>query len=214
MGLARLILPLFFRLEVRHPERLPFDVPYILVANHLNIIDPFPLQIAVRRPIFFMAKAELHSNRWLDALMRRLGSFPVTRGERDRWALDHAGQLLLNQHVLGIFPEGTRSHGHGLAPGKLGAARLALEHSCPILPVGIAGVQNRIGLARRRTISIRFGLPLDPRPSEGAIELTDRMMYSLAGLLPIELRGAYRTAPPGFPELQRILEGADASLRE
>jgi 1-acyl-sn-glycerol-3-phosphate acyltransferase len=207
MGVARLVLPLFYRLEAQHPERLPREGGCILAANHLNIVDPFPIQIFAGRPIFFMAKAELHSTPWMDAFMRRLGSFPVSRGERDQWALNHAAALLNGGQVLGMFPEGTRSHGRGLAPAKGGVARLALNHGCQIVPVGLAGVQDRIGLTHRRVISIRFGQPIEPRSGEEPTELTDRMMYTIAALLPPDLRGAYRVAPPGFPELHRILEG-------
>jgi 1-acyl-sn-glycerol-3-phosphate acyltransferase len=207
MFIIRAFSPLLYDLQVSGRENVPTEGGVILTANHVNILDVFPLQLAVSRPIFYMAKAELHRNNILDALLRRLGSFPVERGERDRWALAHARELLDKELLLGMFPEGTRSHGRGLAPGKTGAARLSIESGCPLLPVGIAGVENGLGIgSNRMNINIRIGKLLHPQRSEGPVELTDRLMYSIAALLPQDLRGAYTSAPPWLPELQRLLE--------
>ncbi|MFH1906892.1 MAG: lysophospholipid acyltransferase family protein [Chloroflexota bacterium] len=80
-----------------------------------------------------MGKAELFKNPLIDQFFRNLGGFPVYRGERDEWAIRHAGKLLRHGQVLGMFPEGTRSHGRGLKVAKTGAVRLVLSVNCPIL---------------------------------------------------------------------------------
>lgn len=212
MGLVRALGAVLFRLEVSGTKAIPADGPAIVAANHVNVLDVFPLQLAVPRPIFFMAKAELHRNRWLDMLLRRLGSFPVERGHRDRWALEHAEGLLKNGRLLGMFPEGTRTHGKGLRPAKTGAARLAISTHSPIIPVGISGVEGAVGLGRNKMrICIKVGPQLWARQNEEPVELTDRMMYHVASLLPEGLRGAYAQAPPGFPELDAILHGRPRS---
>ena len=95
---------LFSDLRVRGAENLPARGPVILVANHLTNFDVFPIQFAVPRLIFYMAKAELHENKLMDAILRRLGSFPVHRGEHDEWAIHHALQVLELDQVLGMFP--------------------------------------------------------------------------------------------------------------
>jgi len=206
MGLVRTLGSLLFRLKASGVQAIPPEGPGIVAANHVNVLDVFPLQLAIPRPIFFMAKAELHRNRWLDILLRKLGSFPVERGHRDRWALEHAQELLSKGRLLGMFPEGTRTHGNGLRPAKTGAARLAIATRAPIIPVGISGVEGPVGVGRNKmTIHIKVGPPLAARPNEEAVELTDRMMYHIAALLPDSLRGAYQQAPPGFPELEAIL---------
>lgn len=209
MFIIRTLSPILYNLDIKGSGNVPENGGVILAANHVNVLDVFPLQLAMSRPIFYMAKAELHRNWLLDALLRRLGSFPVERGERDRWALDHARQLLAKERVLGMFPEGTRSHGRGLAPGKTGAARLSIESGCPIVPVGISGVDDGLGIGRNKmVITINIGAPISGVRGEGPVELTDRMMYNIAALLPADLRGAYASAPPWLPELQRLLDGS------
>ncbi|MFP3854020.1 MAG: lysophospholipid acyltransferase family protein [Anaerolineales bacterium] len=209
MFIIRLFSPVIYDLDVSGANNCPMEGGVILAANHVNILDVFPLQLAVPRPIFFMAKEELHRNRALDPLLRRLGSFPVKRGRYDDWALDYARQLLDKERLLGMFPEGTRTHGHGLAPGKTGAARLSIQTGCPLLPAGISGIEQGLGIGKNKMrITIRIGSTLRARQGEGPVELTDRLMYNIASLLPKDLRGAYTSAPTWLPELQRILDSA------
>jgi 1-acyl-sn-glycerol-3-phosphate acyltransferase len=180
-------------------ENLPASGPVIVAANHLTNFDVFPLQHALPRTIFYMGKAELYRNPALDWLLRQLGSFPVQRGARDAWAIDHAEKVLRSGQVLGIFPEGSRSKGRGLRPAKTGVARLAQAVDCPILPVAIHGTQYMFRHFPRRTpVQINIGAPLYPEPSETLLALTDRVMFTLAGMLPPEARGVYSYRPPGF----------------
>ena len=71
-----------------------------------------------------------------------LARFPVNRREKDAWAMRHATKVLNHDLLLGMFPEGTRSKGRGLAVAKTGTARLAIEANCSILPVTVTGSDN------------------------------------------------------------------------
>jgi 1-acyl-sn-glycerol-3-phosphate acyltransferase len=67
-------------IKVSGLENLPSSGPVILAANHMTNFDVFPMQFAINRSIYYMGKAELFQNPLLDALLRRLGGFPVYRG--------------------------------------------------------------------------------------------------------------------------------------
>jgi len=193
------IFSLISKIQIETIENLPSDGPVVLAANHLTNYDVFPLQISLPRPIFYMGKSELYQNRLLDWLLRKLGTFPVYRGEKDVWAIRHAEKLLENGHIVGIFPEGSRNKGRGLKPAKTGAARLSQAMKCPIVPVGIHGTQYMLRNFPKRTIVIiKVGEPIYPEAKETHLNLTDRMMFSLAELLPPESQGVYRYRPPGF----------------
>lgn len=179
-------------------DNLPNEGGVILASNHLSVYDMFPIQFALPRPLFYMAKEELHQNPVLDWIIRQLGSFPVKRGARDKWAIDHAKKVLRHGQVLGMFPEGTRSKG-GLRTGKTGAARLAISENCPIAPLALEGTQAMFsGFPHRQSVSVTLGEPIFPQPGETTLALTDRLMFTLADLLPAELRGVYAEHPPGF----------------
>jgi len=195
----RLLFGLAATMRVSGVENLPVMGPVVLAANHQTNFDVFPMQFALPRPIFFMAKAELHRNPLLDAALRQLGAFPVERGARDEWALRHAQKVLEHAQVLGIFPEGTRSKGQGLRPAKTGAARLAIAIGCPIVPMAIVGTQHMFhGFPKRTPVEIALGEPIFPQHAETALALTDRLMFTLAEMLPPDQRGVYAERPLGF----------------
>lgn len=190
---------LFMDLEVEGVERVPAAGGVVLAANHMTNFDVIPMQIALPRLIFFMGKEELFRNPILDAVFRRMGGFPVQRGAQDEWALEHARKVLEHGQVLGIFPEGRRSKGRGLGPGKTGAARLALKTGCPIVPFAIDGTQHLFkNFGRRQPVTVRLGEPMIPDPDMSPLALTDHLMFALADLLPRELRGVYALRPKGF----------------
>ncbi len=174
------------------------DGPVIIAANHVTNFDAFPMQFAVPRAICYMGKAELF-NTPLDLLLRILCAFPVNRGEKDEWALRHAHKVLANGHTLGMFPEGKRSKGSGLAVAKTGTARMAIEMNCPIIPVTVVGTDQVLKrFPHRSNLTIKLLPPIFPNPSDTPLSLTDRLMFSLASGLPESMRGVYAEIPKGF----------------
>jgi 1-acyl-sn-glycerol-3-phosphate acyltransferase len=186
----------FMKIRIEGLENLPNHGACVLAANHLSNMDVFPLQLALPRPLFFMAKAELFDNRLMSWLLRQLGAFPVQRGASDKWSMDHARKVLSLGLALGMFPEGTRSHGKGLSVAKTGAARLALESNVPIVPIAIHGSRDMFRrFPRRAQVQITVCETILPTEDDDPLSLTDKMMFSLAGKLPLELRGAYSHNP-------------------
>ena len=155
-------------------------------------LDVIPMQLALPRVIFFMGKAELFKFPLVDIVFRNCGAFPVYRGEKDAWAMRHARRVLDHGQTLGMFPEGHRSKGKGLGAAKTGAARLAIEAGCPILPMAIAGSDQFFKSFPHRTrVTVTFLPLLLPSPNDDPTELTDRLMFAIASALPENLRGVY-----------------------
>ncbi len=178
--------------EIRGLEFVPRQGAFILASNHVSNLDVIVMQLAMPRPIFFMGKAELFKYEPLAAVFRDLGAFPVYRGEGDAWALRHAHRVLEAGQVLGMFPEGHRSKGSGLGPAKTGAARLAIEAGCPILPLAITGTHRLLRtLPRRADIGVTFLPLIHPQPHESPDVFTERLMSGLAATLPESMRGVY-----------------------
>jgi len=199
VGTFRLLLPIVIKVETKGINNIPTKGPVILASNHLTNYDVFPMQMVIDRPLFFMAKSDLHKNPRLDYALRSLGAFPVHRGQKDQWALQHAEKVLDNEQILAIFPEGTRSKGRGLKAGKTGAARLSIQKNCPIVPAAIKGSHTLFKhFPKRSEISISIGEPMTLMPGESTLGLTDRLMFSIAAMLPEELRGVYSQRPKGF----------------
>ena len=140
-------LRLLMRVKVIGRENIPpAGEPRVLCSNHISNWDPVLLEIAhPARHIYFMAKAELFRNRvfaWL--LGKQFGAFAVHRGTGDTGAIDTAKQLVMENKLMGIFPEGTRSRDGALLRAKSGAALIVSQTGASVLPVAIVARHQRV----------------------------------------------------------------------
>lgn len=150
-------------------ERVPADGPAILCPNHISFLDSAFLMLTMPRNISFIGKAEYMDSWKTKRLFPALGMIPIDRtgGEKSNAALGVAADVLGRGELFAIFPEGTRSRDGRLGKGRTGAARLAMDVGCPILPVGITGTEAiQPPDARlpklRRSCRIEIGRPVDP----------------------------------------------------
>ena len=84
-----------------------------------------------------MGKKELFENKFLAVFLRSIGVFPIDREGRDLKSLKNSIKLLKDGKVLGIFPEGTRTHNINRKNVKDGVAYIAIKAKKDILPVEI-----------------------------------------------------------------------------
>ena len=189
LAVARFVFSIVTDLDVRGIDNLPAHGACVLASNHNSNFDSFILQLVMDRPLFFMGKAELFQKPVLSWAYRQLGAFPVNRGASDTWALDHARKVLDKGLVLAMYPEGTRSRGHGLAVAKTGAARLAIEKNAVIVPASLLESEKVFKRFPKRTkITICFCPAITPVPGDDPLAITDQLMFAIAQTLPSSIR--------------------------
>lgn len=208
----RLIVLIASRADVRGVENIPKSGPVILAGNHMNIAEvPFISSHCPRR-IVWMAKKELFETPVLGLMYVLSGEIPVKRYSADMKALRLSMRALNRGHVLGMFPEGTRSKDAQLHEAEPGTALIALRSGVPIVPMAVWGTEN-IKLPRdffRRTrVNLRvgepFSLPQNKRATKEDIEKgATEIMTRIAELLPPQYRGAYA---------EKVREPAQAAAR-
>lgn len=160
-GLLMPFYKLLFWYKINGRENVPNDGAYIVCSNHLSNNDPVLLGLAMKRQIFYMAKAELFRNPIAGWVIRHLGAFPVNRGAGDGKAINEAEQIVKDGKLLGIFIEGTRSKtGEFLRP-KSGASIIAHQMNVPVIPVCITPKNKKIRVFQPVKISI--GKPITPK---------------------------------------------------
>ncbi len=137
-----------FRVEGATP---PAEGPVLFVGNHPNsLVDPGFVAAAAGRPVRFLAKAPLFTDRTIGWLIRASGSIPVYRKQddpalmgRNRSLFEAVHQALEQDSAVGIFPEGLSHSEPSMAELRTGAARISLGaagrmgHDFPIVPVGM-----------------------------------------------------------------------------
>lgn len=177
-----ILFKILFRLTVKGKEHFPKEGGVLLCSNHISNFDPPILGVAAPRMIRFMGKEELFRNPFLRKLFVALGGFPIKRQAGDKEALKKGLQILNNDEVLGIFPEGTRSKTGELKPGLAGAGFFALRSNALVVPCAIIGNYKLF-----RKITVVFGKPIDLEEQRknkiSAKEATDIIMKEIQNIL-------------------------------
>ncbi len=192
----------------RHQERLPKTGGVIVVANHISNVDPIALGQYVAfsgRWPRFLAKISLFRFPVVGAVVRACGQIPVQRhSAAAKDALSAAVTAVEAGKAVVIYPEGTITGDPDLWPmrGHTGAARIALQTTAPVVPIGQWGAQdilygNHLGIPRllpRKTFRLLTGEPVELDDLRGAplsaavlAEATTRIMDAITALV-AELR--------------------------
>ncbi|MEU0333557.1 lysophospholipid acyltransferase family protein [Streptomyces sp. NPDC006193] len=194
------VLRLVFRPRIEGLEHVPASGAAIIAGNHLSFSDHFLMPAILKRRITFLAKAEYFTGPGLKGRLtafffRSAGQIPVDRSgkEAGQAAVREGLKVLGRGELLGIYPEGTRSHDGRLYKGKVGVAVMALKAGAPVVPCAMIGTfeaqpPGKV-VPRIRPITIRFGEPLDFSRYAGMENektvlraATDEIMYAILAL--------------------------------
>ncbi|HUW40586.1 MAG TPA: 1-acyl-sn-glycerol-3-phosphate acyltransferase [Rectinemataceae bacterium] len=153
----------FFRVRVLGAEAAELRAPFVLVSNHVSILDPFILGSLVREPVYWITSDGNMRTRLMRALLRLVGSIPKAKAIPDRETVDWTVKIIRKKRgVVGIFPEGEQSWDGRTLPLIPSTAKLLKLLKVPVLAAVIRGGYlslPRWSWARRRgRIDIEFDL--------------------------------------------------------
>jgi 1-acyl-sn-glycerol-3-phosphate acyltransferase len=212
-------------LQVEGKENIPETGPLLVIANHFSFIDPVAVLHALPYPIEYVGGAEFpHAPGIVKLLPSLWGYYPVFRGTGSRFALRAAEEILKQDGVLGIMPEGG-AWAEVLRPARPGAAYLAAQTGAKVLPLGIHGLNDifPMKLGQRPPAVVRIGKPVGPFSVTGKgrerrkqlDQIGLELMQAIAALIPDRFRGflaedpATRAAAKGTEEYpwENLVEG-------
>jgi 1-acyl-sn-glycerol-3-phosphate acyltransferase len=217
----RTILRLTVDFEVEGANHVPREGPFLMVMNHLGLLDG-PMVIATTpRRLEAVVDYQLLDVPVVGKVLRWYGVVPVRRDQFDRNVFRQALGLLESGRPVAISPEAGISSSGALRAARGGAAYLALRAQVPILPAGITGTETLHGAwdAMAEKVSFRgieqlafwrrgrpkmqihlwYGRPFDldwagqswQQRREAIETASDEIMARIAALLPESYRGVY-----------------------
>lgn len=157
--IARPVLKVFVKLVYRPTivgkEYIPGTGGVVLAGNHTNYFDSILLISCTKRTIHFLGKKELFEGKF-KWIFKNMGIIPVNRKQKDPNALNSAIEVLKDDKVIGIFPEGTINRTEDVTmPFKFGAVKMCIETKSTMVPFVITGKYRPF----RRGLRIEFFKP-------------------------------------------------------
>ncbi len=181
------------RFRVTGLHNVPRRGGALLAINHTAHVDfvfaGFGVLKANGRLVRFMAKKSIWQHPVAGAVMRMCRHIPVDRqagAEGYRLAVES----LLDDQLVGIYPEATMSRSFEVKELKTGAVRMAQETGRPIIPTIVWGSQRLWTKDHHRNVTrsgipvhIAFGEPIHVRAGDDVTATTQQLRRVMARLL-------------------------------
>lgn len=233
IALVRPLLMVLTKRDWSGADNLPGG-GYVAVTNHYSYLEPLVFGhflVDHGHSPHYLGKIEVFNVPVVGAILRAAEQIPVNReSDRAQDAYRSAVEAVRAGRCVAIYPEGSLTRDPGLWPmrGKTGAARVALETGCPVVPITtwgaadvIAPYGRRVRLFPRRTMVVRAGPPVDLEDLHGCevttevlVEATRRIMAVLTSQLE-EIRGERAPAERFDPTVHGITStGKPTPLKE
>ncbi len=201
LRIGSLINNMLCRIDDQALHAIPQVGPLILITNHTHLVE-IPIiydRLQPRRVHGFVA-----SFRWENPILAWLldtcETIPLQRGQADISAIRRGLELLKQNRILIIMPEGTRNYNGILQEAHPGIITLAMHSGAPIQAFATTGAENfsdHIKNLRRCPFHFAIGssFKLNPHGEIVTGEVRKAMlmevMAQIAALLPEGKQGIY-----------------------
>lgn len=178
------IFLLLFRYRIEGAENIPRKGKCILAGNHTGHLDPFIVQMATNRQLWFVTGPVAFTIPIIRHLLKYYNVLPLKFG-KGLEAIESANQKLNAGEAVIIFPEGKFTPDGELCKFNRGVGLMAKATNSPIIPFAIKGGFETWGRGRIlpklfNEIVIQFGQPItefERNEKEIAHELQTRVNF-------------------------------------
>ncbi len=159
------IFLMLFRYKVEGLENIPKKGKIILAGNHTGHLDPFIIQMATHRELWFITGPAAFKTPVIRHFLKYFNVLPLKFGQGLE-ALDSAVNKLNKGEAVIIFPEGKFSPDGNLCKFNRGVGIISKKAQAPIIPFAIKGGFETWGQKRKtpklfNTIVIQFGQAIE-----------------------------------------------------
>jgi 1-acyl-sn-glycerol-3-phosphate acyltransferase len=141
--LGRIVVRLLARVEIHGLDRFPREGPLIVVGNHTGAMEVVLLTIYSPRLIEYLGSIDIPHEGYIAAFVYSYDFIPVFRGKASREALETGLDILRQDGVLGLFPEGGIWE-PAIRRAQAGVAWLSYRGEAPILPIGFGSTRGAL----------------------------------------------------------------------
>ena len=170
--LAKFLTRVLWRTTIEGTFPIGDEGNAVVICNHRSSIDPFFIQVSLRRVVHWMVAREYCEHSLFAVLLGRVEVIPVNRGGIDTASTRAAIRLVSAGGMVGMLPEGRiNTTDEFMRPVRPGAILVALKGRAPIVPCYIEG--SPFGgavwspLFMRAKVRVRYGQPIDLSPYYG-----------------------------------------------
>jgi len=213
--IGRGLMRLLTRTKIEGLENIPEQGPVILAGNHAAYLEPVLMSVFPKRLVEPIGAGDFPFEGGIGAIVSAFGFIPINRGNLDRKGLNQALDVLRQDGVLGIFPEGG-TWAPGKMPPQIGVALLSQRTGAPVVPIGFSGLQGVMKKAlqlKRPKILMRVGEPITALPMTDAgndksllLEYSHRVLDAIYDLISQDEQNHF----PIESSYELLLEHADA----
>ena len=141
--LGRILLPLLARVEIQGLDRFPRKGPLIVVGNHTGAMEVVLLTIYSPRIVEYLGSVDIPHEGFISTFVYSYGFIPVFRGNVSRSSMEAGLDVLRQDAVLGLFPEGGIWE-PAIRRAQAGVAWLSYRGKAPILPIGFGSTRGAL----------------------------------------------------------------------
>lgn len=204
------------RIDDRALQAVPQTGPLILITNHTHIVE-IPIiyaRLQPRRVHGYIASFR-YKNPFLAWLLETCETIPLDRGEADISAIRRGLDLLKQNRILIIMPEGTRNYNGVLQNAHPGVITLAMRSGAPIQAIATTGAEHFSDhIQKFKRCPFRFAagpvFRLNPHGEKVTGDVRQAMlmeaMAQIAALLPEEQQGIYAPYVKNSPHYLEFVE--------
>lgn len=141
-NLLRPCFKLFFKIKyntVSYKYKLDKKQPYLILCNHLTILDPFLLATSFNKPIYFMASEDLASTKYSKIYNWLVNPIYKAKSKSDLGAVKDCIRYVKEGGSICIFPEGNRSYDGTLCTIEDSICKLVKLLKTPLVLYNIKG---------------------------------------------------------------------------
>jgi len=202
--IVRGLFPLLTQTKISNLEKFPAKGPLIVVGNHTGAMEVVLMGAYAPQAIEFMGAVEMPWNGWMGKMIDLYQLIPVYRGTTGSQTMKMGVDVLRQNGMLGVFPEGGFWE-PGKQKAQSGVAWLSYVTKSPVLPIGFGDTRGKlteIFNLKRPSFKMNVGDVLPPVQLDKSMtkkdalqHATDRIMDSVWELVPEDERKRKESRP-------------------